>query len=154
MGQGADITALTSGSDTLFIGTSVGIVHVVNSAFKIVRSFPTYDNDSEHVGSIRHIKQVEGTKLLVTVSEDLSAEPVLKVWALDKTERKTGLPRCQSTVTIQNGRRQFPVSLFTEVFRRGVTNRGYRYLRSLLRLRCRLLPSGLLTGLLCSSVAI
>ncbi|PUU79070.1 hypothetical protein B9Z19DRAFT_1082628 [Tuber borchii] len=110
--EGADITALTSGSDTLFIGTSVGIVHVVNSAFKIVRSFPTYENDSEHVGSIRHIKQVEGTKLLVTVSEDLSTEPVLKVWALDKTERKTGLPRCQSTVTIQNGRRQFPISAF------------------------------------------
>ena len=55
------------------------------------------------------MKQVEGTALLVTISEDLSNEPVLKVWALDKTEKKTGIPRCQSTLTIQNGRKQFPV---------------------------------------------
>jgi hypothetical protein len=41
--------------------------------------------------------------------EDLSNEPVLKVWALDKTEKKTGNPRCQSTVSIHNGRKQFPV---------------------------------------------
>lgn len=55
------------------------------------------------------MKQVEGTSLLVTIAEDLSSEPVLKVWALDKTEKKTGAPRCQSTLSIQNGRRQFPV---------------------------------------------
>jgi len=97
---------------------------VVNSAFKIVRSFPTYESDSEHVGSIRHIKQVEGTKLLVTVSEDLSTDPVLKVWALDKTERKTGLPRCQSTVTIQNGRRQFPVSCVHRSIQEGLLTGG------------------------------
>jgi vacuolar protein sorting-associated protein 11 len=55
------------------------------------------------------MKQVEGTALLVTISEDLSNDPVLKVWALDKTEKKTGGPRCLSTLSIQNGRRQFPV---------------------------------------------
>jgi len=55
------------------------------------------------------MKQVETTSLLVTISEDLSHEPVLKVWALDKTEKKTGGPRCLSTLSIQNGRRQFPV---------------------------------------------
>lgn len=47
--------------------------------------------------------------MLVTIAEDLSNEPVLKVWALDKTEKKTGIPRCQSTLPIQNGRKQFPV---------------------------------------------
>lgn len=54
------------------------------------------------------MKQIEGTSLLATVSEDLSTEPVLKVWALD-TEKKGGGPRCLSTVSVQNGRRQFPV---------------------------------------------
>jgi vacuolar protein sorting-associated protein 11 len=38
---------------------------------------------------------------------------VLKVWALDKTVKKTGLPTCQSTLSIQNGRKQFPISAFT-----------------------------------------
>lgn len=42
--------------------------------------------------------------------EDLSGEPVLKVWALDKPVKKTGMPTCLSSVTIYNGRKQFPVS--------------------------------------------
>ena len=53
---------------------------------------------------------MEGTALLVTISEDLSNEPVLKVWALDKIEKKTGAPKCLSTLGIHNGRKQFPVS--------------------------------------------
>lgn len=63
------------------------------------------------MGSITHLKQVNGTALLVTVAEDLSNEPVLKVWALDKPEKKTGGPKCLSTLSIQNGRKQFPVWL-------------------------------------------
>lgn len=43
------------------------------------------------------------------VQEDISNEPVLKVWALDKPVKKTGLPTCQSTLSIQNGRKPFPV---------------------------------------------
>jgi len=58
------------------------------------------------------MKQVEGTSLLVTISETLASEPTLRVWALDKLEKKTGIPRCQSTLTIQNGRKQFPISAF------------------------------------------
>ncbi len=55
------------------------------------------------------MKQVDGTALLVTVAEDLSRDPVLKLWALDKTEKKTGAPKCISSLEIQNGRKQFPV---------------------------------------------
>ena len=58
------------------------------------------------------MKQVQGTALLVTVAEDLSSEPILKVWALDKLEKKTGVPKCQSTLTIHNGHKQFPISAF------------------------------------------
>ena len=36
----------------------------------------------------------------------------MKVWALDKPEKKTGTPRCLCTVSVQNGRKQFPVSAF------------------------------------------
>ena len=45
----------------------------------------------------------------MTIAEDLSNEPVLKVWALDKTEKKDGGPKCLSTLSIHNGRKQFPV---------------------------------------------
>lgn len=34
---------------------------------------------------------------------------MLKVWALDKPVKKTGMPTCLSTVTVNNGRKQFPV---------------------------------------------
>lgn len=51
------------------------------------------------------------------VQEDLSNEPVLKVWALDKPVKKTGLPTCQSTLSIQNGRKPFPVSALADKMR-------------------------------------
>lgn len=78
----------------------------MSSSFKVVRSFKAHD-----AGSIRHMKQVEGTSLLVTIAEDLPNEPVLKVWALDEIGKKTGAPRCLSTLSVQNGRRPFPVSI-------------------------------------------
>lgn len=57
------------------------------------------------------MKQVDGTALLVTIAEDLSNEPVLKVWALDKTEKRSGSPKCLSSVGIHNGRKLFPVGV-------------------------------------------
>ncbi|KAL1985395.1 hypothetical protein VTN96DRAFT_7956 [Rasamsonia emersonii] len=102
-----DVACLCTGSDNLFLGTNDGVVHIVSSSFKVVRSFKAHD-----AGSIRHMKQVEGTSLLVTIAEDLPNEPVLKVWALDEIGKKTGAPRCLSTLSVQNGRRPFPVSAF------------------------------------------
>ncbi|KAI9753408.1 MAG: hypothetical protein M4579_005180 [Chaenotheca gracillima] len=105
--QSNEISCVCSGSDTIFLGTSDGYVRILSQTFKVVRSFRAHES-----GSVTHMKQIKGTSMLVTVSEDLSSEPVLKVWALDKLEKKTGAPRCQSTLSIQNGRKQFPVSAF------------------------------------------
>ncbi|THC98674.1 hypothetical protein EYZ11_001877 [Aspergillus tanneri] len=69
--------------------------------------------NASDTGSITHIKQIEGSSLLATIAEDLLNEPILKVWALDKSEKKTGTPRCLSTTGIQNARRLFPISAFT-----------------------------------------
>lgn len=56
-------------------------------------------------------QKIQEVKLLMCYAqqEDLSGEPVLKVWALDKPVKKTGMPTCLSSVTIHNGRKQFPV---------------------------------------------
>ncbi|KAH8731080.1 hypothetical protein GQ44DRAFT_755857 [Phaeosphaeriaceae sp. PMI808] len=102
-----NITSIVSGSESIFFGSADGVVRIVSQAFKVVRAFKAHD-----VGAITHMKQVEGTSLLVTIAEDLSDEPILKVWALDKLEKKTGIPRCQSTLSIHNGRKQFPISAF------------------------------------------
>ncbi|KAF9893293.1 hypothetical protein FE257_011723 [Aspergillus nanangensis] len=103
----SDISSLCTGSANLFLGTADGDVHIISSGFKAVRSFTASDG-----GSIVHVKQIEGTSRLVTIAEDLLNEPVLKVWALDITEKKTGSPRCLSTTSIQNARRLFPVTAF------------------------------------------
>ncbi|KAL4990113.1 hypothetical protein BDW68DRAFT_155080 [Aspergillus falconensis] len=103
----SETSCLCTGSANLFLGTTDGFVHTFTSSFKVVQSFKASDN-----GSITHIKQLEGTSLLVTIAEDLLNEPVLKVWALDKPEKKTGIPRCLSTTPVQNARRLFPVSAF------------------------------------------
>ncbi|PGG98747.1 hypothetical protein AJ79_08767 [Helicocarpus griseus UAMH5409] len=105
-----DISTLCNGSQNLFLGTNDGLVHILSQSFKVLRSFKAHDT-----GSITHMRQVDSTALLVTISEDLLNEPVLKVWALDREEKKSGAPKCLSTVLVQNGRRQFPVSAFTHL---------------------------------------
>ncbi|KAI1341786.1 vacuolar protein sorting protein-like protein [Xylariaceae sp. FL0016] len=103
-----EVSAVCSGSASLFLGTDDGYVKIIGPSWKVVRSFRAHES-----GRITHMRQVEGTSLLVTVAEDLSNEPVLKVWALDKPVKKTGLPTCTSTVHVNNGRKQFPISAFT-----------------------------------------
>ncbi|KAG4437262.1 hypothetical protein IFR05_007239 [Cadophora sp. M221] len=103
-----EISCVCSGSESLFLGSHDGVVRILSPSFKILRTFQAHET-----GSITQMKQVEGTSLLVTISEDISNEPVLKVWALDKPVKKTGLPTCQSTLSIQNGRKPFPISAFT-----------------------------------------
>ncbi|KAH8883032.1 vacuolar protein sorting-associated protein 11 [Thozetella sp. PMI_491] len=102
-----DVSSVCSGSESLFLGSRDGLVRIVGPSWKIVRSFQACE-----AGAITHMRQVEGTSLLVTVAGDLG-EPILKVWALDKPVKKTGIPTCLSTVHINNGRSQFPVSAFT-----------------------------------------
>ncbi|RKF65103.1 Vacuolar protein sorting-associated protein 11-like protein [Golovinomyces cichoracearum] len=100
-----EISSICCGSENLFLGGKDGTVQILSSEFKILRMFKAYDS-----GSITYMKQIEGTYLLVTIAEDISNEPVLKVWAVNKLVKKTGLPTCQSTLSIQNGRKPFPIT--------------------------------------------
>lgn len=93
------------------MGTGDGQVQILSSSFKLIRTFSAYPPNS----AVGHLEQVEGTSLLVTIGEDLGNDAVLKVWALDQIDRKTGAPKCLSTVTILNGRKRFPVGQETEV---------------------------------------
>ncbi|KAL2264233.1 hypothetical protein VTK26DRAFT_65 [Humicola hyalothermophila] len=108
-----EIASLCTGSGSLFLGSHDGVVRIVGPSWRVVRSFVAY----EAGGSITHMRQVEGTSYLVTVAEeyggaDSTNQPVLKVWALDKPVKKTGIPTCLSTVVINNGKKPFPISAF------------------------------------------
>ncbi|KAL9059035.1 MAG: hypothetical protein Q9162_001423 [Coniocarpon cinnabarinum] len=102
-----EVTARCAGSEQLFLATADGVVRIISRSLTVQRSFKAHDH-----GSITFLKYVDGRQLLVTVAEDLSSEPTLKVWALDKFDKKTGLPRCLSTHTVQNNRQTFPISAF------------------------------------------
>ncbi|KAL1838774.1 hypothetical protein VTJ49DRAFT_2236 [Mycothermus thermophilus] len=118
-----EVSAVCSGSDSLFLGGYDGVVRIVGPSWKVVRSFCAYEVSNAPAGkgdgagaeptSITHMRQVEGTSLLVTVAEGTGdVQPVLKVWALDKPVKKTGIPTCLSTVAINNGKKPFPISAF------------------------------------------
>ncbi|KAG6190410.1 hypothetical protein E4U36_002893 [Claviceps purpurea] len=102
-----EISSICAGSENLFIGGNDGSVSIMGKNWSLIRRFQAHET-----GRVTHMRQVEGTSLLVTVAEDLSAEPVLKAWALDKLVAQTKMPTCLSTLTINNGRRQFPISAF------------------------------------------
>ncbi|CAI4217364.1 unnamed protein product [Parascedosporium putredinis] len=105
-----EISCVTSGSESVFLGSYDGYVRIVNNNWKVVQSFQAHD-----VGAITNMRQVEGTSLLVTVAEDLSSPPSLKVWALDKLVKKTNMPTCLTTLAINNGKQQFPISAFAAI---------------------------------------
>jgi vacuolar protein sorting-associated protein 11 len=98
---------VTAGSNHIIAGTPNGTVHLLDQSFKSTRSWKA------HSASLTHARQVTDTHYLVTLSEDLSHEPELKVWNLEQTEKKTGHPKCLCSLTVQNGRKSFPVTAFT-----------------------------------------
>jgi tetratricopeptide (TPR) repeat protein len=97
-----------AGSNNIFVGTPNGTLKVLDHNFKLTRSWKVRDG-----GSVTHIRHISDTAYLVTLTEDLSNEPELKVWNLDQSEKKTGDPKCLCTLTVQNGRRNDPASAFT-----------------------------------------
>lgn len=57
-----EISSVCSGSDSLFLGSSDGHVRIVGPSWRIVRSFQAHEGVR-----VSHMRQVEGTSLLVTV---------------------------------------------------------------------------------------
>lgn len=85
------------------MGNHNGTLSVLSRLFKPVQTWKAHET-----GSITHIKYLESLSLLVTVAEDMSSDPVLKVWSMGKLDQKTDVPRCLSTISLQNNKRQFP----------------------------------------------
>lgn len=54
---------MCAGSDSLFLGSSDGFVDIVGRGWKVLRRFHAHET-----GRITHMRQVDGTSLLVTVA--------------------------------------------------------------------------------------
>ena len=66
-----EISCICSGSENLFVGSFDGTVRILSSKFKVLRTFQAHDS-----GSITHMKQVEGTSLLVTIAVRIGLERI------------------------------------------------------------------------------
>ncbi|KAK4540512.1 hypothetical protein LTR36_009150 [Oleoguttula mirabilis] len=97
-------SCITAGTNNIIVGTPDGVVHLLDQTFKATRSWRAHTT-----GSVTHANQVPETSYIITLSEDLSHEPELKVWSLDQTEKKTGNPKCLCSLSVQNQRKTFPV---------------------------------------------
>lgn len=99
---------VVAGTNYVFASTPGATIHLLNHHFKSTRSWKAHDR-----GDVRHIRQIPSTSYLLTLSEDLTHEPELRVWNLDVNEKKTGNPKCLCSLIVQNGRKNFPVTAFT-----------------------------------------
>lgn len=73
--EGNEIASICEGSDSLFLGSSDGYVSIIGKGWKVIRKFQA------HEARITHMRQVEGTSLLVTVA--VSFKKVLSLqWKL------------------------------------------------------------------------
>jgi hypothetical protein len=70
--EGNEIASICAGSDSLFLGSSDGYVSIIGKGWKVIRTFQA------HEARITHMRQVEGTSLLVTVA--VSSERFLAVY--------------------------------------------------------------------------
>ncbi|KAI5292012.1 hypothetical protein KEM52_006685, partial [Ascosphaera acerosa] len=124
----SDIPSLCSCADGLFLGTGDGVIHVLSPRFALQRSFQAYDDRANVVqlaaapGRAAAAKKAADAPsppppppLLLSIGEDLPNLPVLKVWDTAKEDKKTGGPKCLTTVAVSNGggrKGGFPVSAF------------------------------------------
>lgn len=58
-----EISSVCAGSDSLFVGSNDGSVSIIGKSWKVVSTFQAHDS-----GRITHMRQVEGTSVLVTIA--------------------------------------------------------------------------------------
>lgn len=104
-----DASILESGRGRLLVADSKGYIHILSKTFAIVQKFAAYEG-----GRVTHMKQLKQRNMLVTLGEEeaTGSAPVLRVWDLDRTDRRTGSPLLQRSFKVQVGNKPFPVSAF------------------------------------------
>lgn len=99
-----EISTLCSSSAGLVVADIHGSVYQLNREFEIVRSWLAHAG-----GRVTHMVERKG--ILITLGEeDTARHPFLKVWDLEHTDNKTGLPALLRSTKVQSGNRPHPVS--------------------------------------------
>ncbi|KAH7108049.1 hypothetical protein BKA62DRAFT_648793 [Auriculariales sp. MPI-PUGE-AT-0066] len=100
----AEISTLVRASVGLLLADLQGLIHVLDRDFEPVRSW------AAHVGG-RVTHMVEQKGILVTLGEEDSVRhPLLKIWDLNRTDKRTGYPVLLRSVKVQHDNRPHPIS--------------------------------------------
>ncbi|KAK9317120.1 hypothetical protein V1522DRAFT_399450 [Lipomyces starkeyi] len=91
-----NVSAVCAGSGSLYLATNKGVVKIVSRSLKLQVSFVAHDNGA----AITYMTQLDGTPNLITVAEIENAEPQVRLWSLDKPDKKTTGPKCNASITI------------------------------------------------------
>ncbi|KAF3912586.1 hypothetical protein ABW21_db0207984 [Orbilia brochopaga] len=107
LADGSRITSVCTGMRHILLGLSNGFVVALSSKYSKSAIWKAHEH-----GPITHAKYLESRKILVTISEDLTSPPEMKVWALKASERKSFSAQLQSTLRI-NTQTVFPMTCFS-----------------------------------------
>lgn len=102
--QNMDITSWTNGRGHLIFGDSAGLITLVNYSLNLNYSYPA------HPSSITHVKIMKYKNILISVGEDESSVPNIKVWNLDKMNKNTKSPVCLRTIKVNHAGKISPVT--------------------------------------------
>ncbi|KAJ3114405.1 Vacuolar protein sorting-associated protein 11, partial [Nowakowskiella sp. JEL0407] len=102
--QDTEVTASASGKGHLFFGDKSGNIIVLNHYLSVVLNW------SAHPNKVTNLIKLSAKNLLVSVGEDESGVPIVKVWNLDKLDKNTRNPVLSRSNKIQLGSRVFPVT--------------------------------------------
>ncbi|KAH9952033.1 hypothetical protein B0H21DRAFT_715451 [Amylocystis lapponica] len=99
-----EISTIISSSAGPLVADIHGSVFLLSRDFEVVKSWLAHTG-----GRVTHMAERKG--ILVTLGEeDAARHPFLKVWDLEKTEKKTGAPVLLRSAKVQSGNRPHPVS--------------------------------------------
>jgi vacuolar protein sorting-associated protein 11 len=100
----SEISTIAATSSGLLVADTHGSIHVLDKDFEPVRSWVA------HVGG-RVTHMIERKGVLVTLGEeDNVRSPLLKIWELEKIDKKTNSPNLLRSVKTQQSNRPHPVS--------------------------------------------
>ncbi|KAJ8096870.1 hypothetical protein POJ06DRAFT_45500 [Lipomyces tetrasporus] len=91
-----NVSAVCAGSGSLYLATNKGVVKIVSRSLKLQVSFVAHDSG----GAITYMEQLDGTPNLITVAETENSEPQVRLWSLDKPDKKATGPKCNASITI------------------------------------------------------
>ncbi|KAK9466500.1 hypothetical protein V1512DRAFT_263743 [Lipomyces arxii] len=92
----SNVSAVCAGSGSLYLATNRGVVKIVSKSLKLQVSFVAHDN----AGAITYMVQQDGSPNLVTVAESELSEPQIRIWSLDKPDKKSNGPKCNTSINI------------------------------------------------------